>query len=203
MRNKSSLLNSSKNHRGKLACWLVLVCVSTFITVKTQRWHPKQDPKAAVAESFFAVGIPSAHRGNVSYLSNTLRSLYCSFGNTSQPPHVVVVNTQLPAADHPVFEDLHNEHAQPAQFMAVPEMHEQLHHPAFVADMAARAQRELDVSYASNIRDCAIADTYLTRSRLHCHHWGLANLESPGTPLAFCGGAQKRCWTQHLCWRQQ
>lgn len=100
----------------------------------------------------FAVAIASVHRpGNISYLSNTLDSLYCTFnasgGSTSIPP-VLVVNGETPTARHTSFAALQhsNRYADARrhklQFISVPGLHEELHSPAFVSMLAERASQQ-------------------------------------------------------------
>lgn len=100
---------------------------------------------------FLAITIPSVHRhGNVTYLSDTVKSLYCALGaNTASWPPVVVVNAEYPASKHTDFASLQQDtRFQDARqhglhLITMAEMHGELHAPSFVAMLAGRAVTDM------------------------------------------------------------
>ena len=95
--------------------------------------------------------IVSAHRQGASYLEGTLRSLYCSLNTTSDadspPPPVLLVNTQVPASDHSAATAvLSSKLGKRLRDLGlgvvnVSGLHQELHDPAFVLDLARRSTK--------------------------------------------------------------
>jgi glycine cleavage system regulatory protein len=97
----------------------------------------------------FVITVVSANRpGNISYVTNTIHSLYCALNTSGAPntwPAVLVLNSEVPAARHtalaawvndPRIQD-YQQHG--LSVVTRDAMHSQLHEPAIVQDLVSRA----------------------------------------------------------------
>lgn len=127
------------------------------------------------SSSKYVIAVATINRpGNVSYLENTLQSLYCAFGFISDgrdlvnTPPVVVFNNEVPASLHKVASALmggdmfQTFHRYGLNFVTLTSMHNELHSPDYVLELARRS--------AAGFKVCPQKPRLSFSGRFRLHH---------------------------------
>lgn len=152
---KTNRRNGRLGHAATSSCFakssvLVLACLCLLGSL-TQRNFSVRESTHHVRHrgSSFVIAMATVQRpGDTNYVGNAVMSLYCALNVSHMPstwPTVLVINNHIPPAQHLAFAALPNiSHAMwylqnglSLEYRGI--VHQQLHDPGFVLDMAARA----------------------------------------------------------------